>query len=70
MERPNVQNGQMHNSSTRSSSPLERVAANGSPQDKDRATYLQQLIKDQKTCLNYPNVFHHVERLLADGELN
>ncbi|CBY30806.1 unnamed protein product [Oikopleura dioica] len=66
MERPNVQNGQMHNSSTRSSSPLERVAANGSPQDKDRATYLQQLIKDQKTCLNYPNVFHHVERLLAD----
>ena len=35
--------------------------------DKDRATYLQQLIKDQKTCLSYPNVFHHVERLLAEG---
>jgi len=34
--------------------------------DKDRATYLQQLIKDQKTCLSYPNVFHHVERLLAE----
>ena len=35
--------------------------------DKDRATYLQQLIKDQKCCLSYPNVFHHVERLLSEG---
>jgi len=34
--------------------------------DKDRATYLQQLIKDQKCCLSYPNVFHHVERLLSE----
>ena len=37
--------------------------------DKDRATYLQQLIKDQKCCLSYPNVFHHVERLLSEGKV-
>ena len=35
--------------------------------DRDRAAYLQQLIKDQKTCLAYPNVFSHVERLLSEG---
>ena len=42
---------------------------NGIHGDKDRATYLQQLIKDQKCCLSYPNVFHHVERLLSEGRL-
>lgn len=55
------------NGTTRSSSPIEFIGIPGMERDKDRATYLQQLIKDQKTCLSYPNVFHHVERLLAEG---
>ena len=55
------------NGTTRSSSPIEFTGIPGMERDKDRATYLQQLIKDQKTCLSYPNVFHHVERLLAEG---
>ena len=58
------------NGTTRSSSPVDIAGLAGLPgmeRDKDRATYLQQLIKDQKTCLSYPNVFHHVERLLAEG---
>lgn len=57
------------NGTTRSSSPVDLAGLAGIPgmeRDKDRATYLQQLIKDQKTCLSYPNVFHHVERLLAE----
>lgn len=54
------------NGTTRSSSPIEFIGIPGMERDKDRATYLQQLIKDQKTCLSYPNVFHHVERLLAE----
>ena len=53
------------NASTRSSSPVE-LTIHGMERDKDRATYLQQLIKDQKCCLSYPNVFHHVERLLSE----
>lgn len=57
------------NGTTRSSSPVGNfdLAGPSMERDKDRATYLQQLIKDQKTCLSYPNVFHHVERLLAEG---
>ena len=55
------------NASTRSSSPVE-LSLHGMERDKDRATYLQQLIKDQKCCLSYPNVFHHVERLLSEGK--
>jgi len=57
------------NASTRSSSPVEGLPltiGHGMERDKDRATYLQQLIKDQKCCLSYPNVFHHVERLLSE----
>ena len=60
------------NASTRSSSPVEGLPltiGHGMERDKDRATYLQQLIKDQKCCLSYPNVFHHVERLLSEGML-
>ena len=59
------------NGTTRSSSPVGNLdlAGPNMERDKDRATYLQQLIKDQKTCLSYPNVFHHVERLLAEGIL-
>ena len=57
------------NASTRSSSPVE-LSLHGMERDKDRATYLQQLIKDQKCCLSYPNVFHHVERLLSEGKYN
>ena len=59
------------NASTRSSSPVEGLPltiGHGMERDKDRATYLQQLIKDQKCCLSYPNVFHHVERLLSEGK--
>ena len=48
-----------------SASPQGAIA--NMERDKDRATYLQQLIKDQKCCLSYPNVFHHVERLLSEG---
>jgi len=47
-----------------SASPSGAIA--NMERDKDRATYLQQLIKDQKCCLSYPNVFHHVERLLSE----
>ena len=57
------------NASTRSSSPNLELTIHGMERDKDRATYLQQLIKDQKCCLSYPNVFHHVERLLSEGML-
>ena len=49
-----------------SASPSGAIA--NMERDKDRATYLQQLIKDQKCCLSYPNVFHHVERLLSEGK--
>lgn len=58
------------NGTTRSASPVDPALLGlpGMDRDKDRATYLQQLIKDQKTCLSYPNVFHHVERLLAEGK--
>lgn len=50
-----------------SASPSGAIA--NMERDKDRATYLQQLIKDQKCCLSYPNVFHHVERLLSEGKV-
>ena len=33
------------------------------------ADYLAQLLKDKKQLAALPNVFHHVERLLDEGEL-
>ena len=58
--------GRIHGSQSGSASPSGAIA--NMERDKDRATYLQQLIKDQKCCLSYPNVFHHVERLLSEGK--
>lgn len=43
---------------------------NNTPQTTQSiADYLAQLLKDRKQLAAFPNVFHHVERLLDDGEL-
>lgn len=33
------------------------------------ADYLAQLLKDRKQLAAFPNVFHHVERLLEEGKI-
>lgn len=34
------------------------------------ADYLAQLLKDRKQLAAFPNVFHHVERLLEEGKIH
>ena len=46
---------------------LNNNAANSAANTQSVADYLAQLLKDKKQLAALPNVFHHVERLLDDG---
>ena len=50
------------------SSPTSMLHNNGAINTQSIADYLAQLLKDKKQLAALPNVFHHVERLLDEGE--
>lgn len=49
---------------------LTNQSVNNQNTMQSTADYLAQLLKDKKQLAAFPNVFHHLERLLDDGKLS
>ncbi len=48
---------------------IQLSPVSGVPSSQYTVEYLSQLLKDKKQLAAFPNVFHHVERLVDEGQL-